>query len=79
MAIFDKLFEWLFKCYYRLRKKRTKYSWVFKLLKGIDLAETKLDKYYNKMYSNIESVYIISTLLHLLYKQQAFYPDYYWL
>jgi hypothetical protein len=79
LGIFDELYERLTESRRRLSSKIARYSWIDILIKGIDAAETKLDQYYNKMYSDVGSIYAMGAILNPLSKLEAFNPDFCWL
>ena len=79
LPIYDELFERLTESRRRLRGKVQRYPWVQKLIEGVDAAESKLDFYYNKTYSNLGSIYGIGALLCPSLKSTVFDKDYCWL
>jgi hypothetical protein len=79
LSIYDELFERLFESRRRLQAKVESCPWVKSLIKGIDAAETKLDVYYNKVYSNLGSIYGIGAILNPKMKLKSFDPEFCWL
>jgi hypothetical protein len=79
LGIYDELYERLFESRRRLEAKVLKYSWVSQLIEGIKAAEQKLDIYYQKMYSDLGSVYAIGAILNPKSKLDSFDPEYCWL
>jgi hypothetical protein len=79
LGIYDELFEQLTESRRRLKAKAIKSPWVNTLISSIDAAEKKLDKYYNKMYSDVGSFYALGAILNPNKKLEAFNPDHCWL
>jgi hypothetical protein len=79
LGIYDQLYESLFESRRRLVAKRRKYPWVEQLIKGIEAAEAKIDKYYQKSYGDLGSVYAIGAILNPKTKLDSFDPEYCWL
>jgi hypothetical protein len=79
LRIYDELYERLNESRRRLKAKVNRKPWVRVLLEGIDAAEAKLDQYYNKMYTDLGSIYAIGAILNPSLKSETFNPDYCWL
>jgi len=79
LQVYDEMFERLVECRRRLIPKVARKPWVQKLIDGIDSAEDKLMKYYNKTYTNLGSVYAIGAILNPGQKLDAFDEKYCWL
>lgn len=77
LTAYDELFEGLEECCRRLKPLRD--PWIPDLLKGIDKAMQKLDKYYNKTYSATGSFYAFGAILSPRLKMTIFNPEYCWL
>ena len=76
LRIYDELFERLTESRRRLEAKVAFRPWIRPLLRGINAAEGKLDKYYNKSYSNLGSLYGIGAILNPASKLTAFNREY---
>jgi hypothetical protein len=74
---YDELFEALEECTRRLKPLQD--PWIPKLLKAIDKAVQKLDKYYSKSCKGIGSFYAFGAILSPRLKMEVFNPDYCWL
>jgi hypothetical protein len=79
LSIYDVLFERLTESRRRLEAKVSSAPWVQELIDGINSAEVKLDKYYNKVYTDIGSLYGIGALLNPKLKLDSFNQDFCWL
>ena len=77
LPAYDELFEGLEECTCRLKPLQD--PWIPKLLKAIDKAVQKLDKYYNLSYTGIGNFYAFGAILSPRLKMEVFNPDYCWL
>ena len=77
LRVYDALFERLVEYRRRLTLLQEDKLWVTSLIDGLDAAEVKLLKYYNRMYDDAGSLYGIATLLDPTKKGKYFHPDYY--
>lgn len=80
-GIYDELYEHLEECRRRLSSlhNSSNNEWVLEIIKAVEAACTKLDKYYGKTYEDLGSVYAMGTILSPNIKLGAFDPDYSWL
>ena len=76
LSIYNLLFEYLTESYHRLQSKLSSNPQVKELIDSIDCTEVKLDKYYNKVYTNIGSLYRIESILNLNLKLSSFNKDF---
>ena len=77
LPAYDELFEGLEECTRRLKPLQD--PWIPKLLKAIDKAVQKLDKYYTKSCRGIGNFYAFGAILSPRIKMEAFNPRYCWL
>jgi hypothetical protein len=74
LPAYDELFEGLEECTRRLKPLSD--PWIPKLLKAIDKAVQKLDKYYNLSCTGIGNFYAFGAILSPWLKMEVFNPDY---
>lgn len=77
LPAYDELFEGLEECTRRLKPLTD--PWIPKLLKAIDKAVQKLDKYYSLSCTGIGNFYAFGAILSPRLKMEVFNPDYCWL
>lgn len=77
--IYDSLFTHLESSLFKLTRKKVRArgsrQWINPMVKGLDSALDKLQKYYQETYSDIGSLYALGTMLSPIYKTTLFDKD----